>query len=465
MKTTRTRLVSVALAASLFLAACGGGSTGDNNEPAVNNPPTPTTGTVGLFLTDKPTDELESIFVTIEAAILIGADDVDGQQVLYQLGDGETAQEYDLLNLQNFNEPIIFGEVQAGVYTKLRLRIGSIRLIEPDGTERFPALPANGKIDLLEPNGIEVLPGRTLLVEVDMDADKSFLAVGAGNSGNWKFRPVVKAKFTDGNAGEFPDGLKLARIEGTASNIVASTTDGSGTFTLCATASPDSCVDVAAADPGTSIFGPDGAQALFGSLMDMDPVTVIGSYSVGDGILLNAVLLEIGGNAELVSGEVVSDPADGPFLLLKIDESNVTVHLQDGTLYFNQDGTLTADDVVLGADIDVEGVVDTDQMRAALVFVSAPQDEQISGAISVIEEGATDTFTLTTDSGDVTVTLVEGAYILLVDVTGSTVTMAEFADLYVGQIVDIFGTTTGETTFEANEVIVDVNASPPPPAP
>ena len=266
-----------------------------------------------------------------------------------------------------------------------RLRIGSIRLIEPDGTERFPALPANGKIDLLEPNGIEVLPGRTLLVEVDMDADKSFLAVGAGNSGNWKFRPVVKAKFTDGNAGEFPDGLKLARIEGTASNIVASTTDGSGTFTLCATASPDSCVDVAAADPGTSIFGPDGAQALFGSLMDMDPVTVIGSYSVGDGILLNAVLLEIGGNAELVSSEVVSDPADGPFLLLKIDESTVTVHLQDGTLYFNQDGTLTADDVVLGADIDVEGVVDTDQMRAALVFVSAPQDEQIIGFTYTID--------------------------------------------------------------------------------
>jgi hypothetical protein len=31
--------------------------------------------------------------------------------------------------------------------------------------------------------------------------------------------------------------------------------------------------------------------------------------------------------------------------------------------------------------------------------------------------------------------------------------------------VDIFGATTGETTFEASEVIVDVNASPPPPSP
>lgn len=459
MKISHTRLVSVALAASFFISACGGGSTTSDRPPAID-PPLSTTGTVGLLLTDKPTDQLKSIFVTIEKAILIGGDETDGQQVLYELGDGETADEYDLLNLENFNQPIIFGEVAAGTYTKLRLIIGSIRLIDLDDAEHWPALPANGKIDLLEPDGIAVLPGRTLMVEVDMEADKSFLAVGAGKSGNWRFRPVVKAKFWDGNSGEFPDGLKLARVEGMASSVDAA----AGTFTLCATDSMDNCIHVAT-DMSTSVFGPDGMPTDLGSLMDTDPVTVIGSYGMDGGVLLNAVLLEIGGNAELVSGEVVSDPAAGPFLLLESDDTTITVHLQDGTLYFDQDGALTAGDVVLGAHIDVEGVVDMDQMQGALVFVSAPDDEQISGTISVIEEGATDTFTVTTDMGDYNVTLVDGADILLVDVAASTVTMGAFTDLYVGQVVDIFGADVSvapDNLFDANEVIVDVNASPPP---
>jgi hypothetical protein len=51
-----------------------------------------------------------------------------------------------------------------------------------------------------------------------------------------------------------------------------------------------------------------------------------------------------------------------------------------------------------------------------------------------------------------------GADILLVDVAASEVTMGDFADLAVGQAVDMFGTMTD--CFDANEVIVDLNASP-----
>jgi hypothetical protein len=457
-------LVSVALAASLFLSACGGGSSSGSDDPAANNDPQPSTGTVFLILTDKPTDELSEINVDIEGAVLIGGDETDGQQVLYELGPGETPQTHNILDLQHFNTPIALAEVQPGIYTKLRLLISAIELVDLEGTI-LPnvALPANGKIDLLDPSGIEILPGRTLVIKVDIEADKSFMAVGAGKSGKWNFRPVVRAEFMDGDSGEFPGDLDLARVQGTASNI----NYDAGTFSLCSDAAPENCVDVAT-DTTTSIFGPEGTPVSFATLMDMEAATVIGTYSLDSGILLNAVLLEIGGNAQMISGEVVSLPDAGQFLMLTNPTDpleDIAVQLHEGTLYFNDLGQLGPEAVELGADLDVEGVVSADILNAALVFVTAPDEEQISGSISLIEEGATDTFTVTTDSGDVVVTLGSEAYILLVDVAASTVTMGGFADFYVGQIVDIFGATTGETTFEASEVIVDVNASPPPPSP
>jgi hypothetical protein len=461
MKISRINLLSVALAASLFLSACGGGSS-TNEEPAVN--PQPAMGTVVLLLTDKPTDDLSEINVALEGAILIGGEDVDGQQPLFELAPGEQPQTHNILDLQHFNTPIALAEVQPGVYTKLRLLISDIELVDLQGnTLPNVALPANGKIDLLDPSGIEILPGRTLIILVDVEADKSFMAVGAGNSGRYNFRPVIRAEFMPGDSDEFPADLDFARVMGSASNIDYD----ADTFTLCSVETPDNCVDVAT-DSTTSIFGPTGAEAMFDdTLMDMDLVTVIGTYSLDDGILLNAVLLEIGGNAEMVSGEVVSEPDEGQFLLLTDPdtEAEIAVQLQNKTLYFDELGQLGPEAVVLGADLDIEGVVDADLLRAALVFVSPPDDDQLSGSISAIAEDKS-SFTLTTDSGDVTVTLADGAYILLVNVTDSEVTMGTIDDLYVGQIVDVFGTdmsTATESLFEASEVIVDVNASPPPP--
>jgi hypothetical protein len=452
----------VALAASIFLSACGSGSS-TNEEPAANEPQS-TTGTVVLLLTDKPTDDLSEINVALEGAVLIGGDDADGQQVLYELGPDEQPQTHNILDLQHFNTPIALAEVQPGIYTKLRLLISDIELVDLEGnTLPNVSLPANGKIDLLDPSGIEILPGRTLILLVDLEADKSFMAVGAGRSGHYNFRPVVKAEFMPGDSDEFPADLDLARVMGTASNIDFD----ADTFTLCSVETPDNCVNVAT-DSITSIFGADGAAALFDdTLMDMDPVTVIGTYSLDGGILLNAVLLEIGGTAEMVSGKVVSEPDEGQFLLLTNPETDAetAVQLQDGTLFFDTLGQLGPEAVVLGADLDIEGAFDTDLLRAALVFVSPPADDQLSGSISAIAEDGTN-FTLTTDSSDFTVTLTEDAYILLVNVTDSEVTMGTFEDLYVSQVVDVFGTdisTETESLFEANEVIVDVNASPPPP--
>jgi hypothetical protein len=438
-----TNLTLLALACSLFLSSCGGGSSG-------NDMPESTTGTIALLFTDRPTDEFNAIKLNVVEAILIGG---NSQQVLFR-----GSEPIDLLDLTNYSEPIIFGEVEAGIYTKLRLVIDNLELVPKDkGPSQFPPLPANGKIDLLDPNGIEVLPGRTLLVEIDMEANKAIHIVGAGNSGRYQFRPVVKAKFIDGDAGNLP--LKLARLEGTASNV-----NDNGDFTLCDIETPDSCVGVST-DEATSIFDVEGLPTGYGTLVNGDSVVVIGSYTVNGDIVLNAVVLEIGGNAVQFRGSVVSAPADNRFLVLRSEGEEIVVELQQGTRFYDENGELDETAIVVGAEVEVEGLAppkadmaDPDLVRAALVFIQAEDDEQVSGSIIDPIDAAMRSFGLSTAGGDICVRVNGDADILLVDIAASEVTMGEFGDLAVGQVADLFGVMSD--CFDANEVIVDVNASP-----
>lgn len=439
---SRASMPMLALILAIFVASCGGSSGGNKSEM-------PTTGTVGLFFTDKPTDDFSAIRLNVVEAILIGGD--NSQQVLFQ-----GSEPIDLLDLTNFNEPIIFGEVNAGIYTKLRLRIDALELVPHDGSPSiFPALPANGKIDMLDPSGIEVLPGRTLIAEIDMDANKSIHIVNAGNSGRYNFRPVVKAKFTDGGMPH-----KLARVEGIVSEIPATP---SGSFLLCDIETPDSCIDVRTGT-ATSIFDDQGTPTGFDTLMVDDPVVVIGRYDVSGSILLNALVLEIGGNAEQVKGNVVSDLVDGKFLLLLNDNTNLEVEMQTGTRVFDSDGEVGPEAIVIGVDVDVEGVrpvnadpADADFIRAALVFIEAEDDEQLSGMIIEPLDAVARSFGLTPDAdSDTCVRVAADADILLVNTAASEVTMGPIDALAVGQSVDLFGTTAVDSCFDANEVIVEV---------
>lgn len=448
---SRSRLPILALAVSLFISACGGSSS-TSNEPG-NVAPAQTTGTIGLLFTDKPTDEFSAIKLNVVEAILISDD--DGHQILFQ-----GSKPIDLLNLTNFNEPIVFGEVNVGVYTKLRLRIDNLELVPNDGSASiFPALPANGKIDLLDPEGFEVLPGRTLLAEIDMDANKSIKITGTGNGRKYNFRPVVKANFMNGG---LPD--KLARLEGIVSEIYA---DPAGGFRLCDAAMPDNCIDVNTGT-GTSIFDNEGLATEFGTLMVNDPVVVIGRYVVDPDIALDTLILEIGGNAEQVSGNVVSMPVDQQFLMVINDNGDIVVELQDGTKYFDAAGEIGPGAIVVGADIEVEGVrpakadpADPDLIRAALIFVEAEDAAQLSGMIIEPLDAATRSFMLAPLEGnDTCVRVDDPADILLVDVAASAVTMGTIDSLAVGQSVDLFGLVAMDGCFEADEVIVEIVAAP-----
>ncbi|MDH3266950.1 MAG: DUF4382 domain-containing protein, partial [Gammaproteobacteria bacterium] len=426
------RAATLALAAAVFLAACGGGTSG--SAPVVETP-TATTGTFGLFITDKPSEDFAEINLDVTKAVLIGGDDM--QQVLFDIADGADPREIDLLDLTNFNEPIVFGEVAVGTYTKLRLYIDNLELVPHDTGDgpveviSIDKLPANGKIDLLDQDGFEVLPGATLLAEVDIDANKSIKVTGAGNSGQYKFRPVVKVQFSNDGGQD-----KLARFEG----FVSDPLDPAGSFSLCATETAENCVDIMTGI-NASFFDIDGAPTDFTGVALDSPVVVIGRYQVDPDIFLDAIVVEIGGTAVQVKGQAVSNPLDNKFLLLAEDESDLTVELQPNTKYFDADGEIGADAIVLGAAVEVEGVLaDPDILRAAFVFVEAEDDEQISGTINSDITDRTFELLLSDASTTVNVTVLDDADILLVDEGASEVTIGDITSLANGQSVELFGT-------------------------
>jgi len=448
------RLACLTLVAALFLSACGSSSSSD----PVDATPVATTGMVGILFTDAPTDDYDEINLNVVKAILIGDD--EKQEIVF-----EGSEPVNLLDLENFSEPIVFGEVQAGTYTKLRLIVDELELVPVGGGDSiYPNLPGNGKIDLLQADGFSVLPGRTLLIEIDMDANKSIKITNTGNSGKVNFRPVVKVKIVDGG-----DPHKLARLEGSVSDNPG---DPANTFVLCDIDSPDYCVTVVT-DASTSFFDAEGLGTDFSGVTGGAMAVVIGRYETEPEIVLNAIVVELGGNAEQVQGQVVSDPVEGKFLLLADDGSNLVIELQPGTKYFDADGEIGADAVVVGVDIEVEGVKpakadpdDPDLMRAALIFLEAADDQQVSGTIiePIVEptDDALGNFGLTlTEGGDICVDVSTDADILLVNEAESVITMGMFADLAVDQSVDVFGTMPETGCFVANEVIVEVVVETP----
>lgn len=507
------RNLSAFLATAIVAVACSGGGDSPPADPGPAQPPVAAKGTVGLLLTDAPSDELSAIYLDVVEATLIGD---GGQQTIFS-----GTKRINLLDLDKFDQPIIFGEVDAGTYTKIRLRIDNIELVrESDGESFFPKLPANGKIDLLDSGGFDVLPGRTLLAEIDMDAKKSIHIVGTG-SGEYLVRPVVRVRIMDGG---LPD--KLVRLEGVVAEIFE---DTAGSFLLCDADEGDSCVVVNLTEDG-SVFDAEGLPTDFDALMVDDAVVAIGRFrhendedgdsdsdvdsdsdsdsdhdsdgdsdgesdsdadsdsdsdsdlngesdsdsdSDSDGdrvpvhLELDAIVIEIGGNATQVRGVAAGVPDDtGKFELTVSDEESVVVQIQDGTKILPADDDGGSADIVIGATLAVEGVVvepdmegDPETLRAALILVDdSTADDQIEGVIAEPLDPDARSFNLSTDGGDRCVNLAEEASILFVThgEDGTESMEGEFTDLEAGQSASVSGEEATDGCFLGNEVVVDL---------
>ena len=445
----RTSLAFALIAFAVTFAACGGGSSNDSSP----SEPVPSTGTVALLLTDLPTDDVKEISFDVVEATLIGD---EGQQSIYT---GNTR--VNLLDLENFSQPIAFSEVRAGTYTKLRLQIENFRIVDNDDVVHEPRPPANGRIDLLQPGGIEVVPGRLLVAQVDMDANKSIQLVQTGN-GKYRLRPVVRVQFR-------LDGLpnELVRIEERIESVAES---DPGSFVLCSLDNPDVCLDATLAE-GACVFDEDG---IFidpiddNTLTADDMVVVIGTYRDGDGDGnpdLDAIIVEKG-PAEQVKGIVTEVPdAEGLFLLIDRGGVQITVELQAGcTKIFGANGEMLAPDALqVGQGVEVEGVTSGDPaaLRAALIVLDADDElQQLSGTIAEpIEEPG---FVLATAGGDICVELAEDGIITLIMDGGGEMMEGSFTDIQAGRDADAYGTLSTEGVegcFQASEVVVTVPTS------
>ena len=309
------RLSIFLIITSFAITSCGGS---DSAPPA--------TGKVAVMITDGPTEDFEQILITLDRMLLLGGD--GGHQVLYE---GEPIT-FDLLDMRDRADFAFASEVLADDYSKIRLEVSEIQLVDTNGTESQPVtlvhLPANGKIDLNPQGPFSVLPGQTTIVELDMDANRSFQVVLTGNGG-YRLRPVI---FVNVYPGDFSLRSKFVRVFGTVDSVTAPGPDQHALVCSLSfvpqlgvpvTGDPEDCVRIFA-NEFTKIFDQNGLAINFANIAPPNepPAQLTGiGYVSRDGadVLfdLDAFVMEIGPRAsatdpvwETLRGLVVSAQTD-----------------------------------------------------------------------------------------------------------------------------------------------------------
>jgi hypothetical protein len=336
-----------------------------------------------------------------------------------------------------------------------------------------PHLPGNGKLDLNPRGEFRVVPGETLAVQLDVDANKSIHIVETGN-GKYQFRPVV---FVDIITDAFKE--RFVKLHG----VIHDVDDTDREFKLCRTTiavcdSDDEdddttlgCVEVDATDK-TSIFDGSGKPMSFGALDEGEEATVFGRLTRDDDdddddgdsddaelddLTLVASLIELGPDGAFLklSGHATSvsvTATGGGNRMFQFDvdaghgivvPATLTVVLQQGTLIIDRHGnTLTDTDIKPGTAMTVRGVLDVANgaLYASLVMIDTTANEQLSGTIGAIPDGACGLKVMTAQ-GDRSVHVGTGSEIFLIE-DGSSKQIG-VGDLAVGQSVDVYGAVVG----------------------
>jgi hypothetical protein len=244
---------------TLAIAGCGGSDSGP-----------PATGKVAVLFTDGPSQDFEQILITLDRMLLLGGHGGHGgHQVLYE-GDPIT---FDLLDLRDRADFAFASDVLADDYSKIRLEVSDIQLVDLNGSETTPVslvdLPANGKIDLNPQGPFTVLPGQTMVVEIDIDANRSFHPVEQGN-GDYRLRPVI---FVNVYPDDFLLRSRFVRVFGEVEMVTAPGPDQHALVCNLSfvsqvgtpvTGDPQDCVRIFAND--TSIFDENGMTVAFSQI-------------------------------------------------------------------------------------------------------------------------------------------------------------------------------------------------------
>jgi len=478
----------------LFLAACGGEN--DSSSSSGNNSGV---GSVGLLLTDGPTNDFDAVFITIVKAELLSE---SWSVTIFQ---GE-----ETVNLLDYrNDARIFSlnpSVPAGTYEKIRLTLSDIELVKCEDAAVIqpidvdtctntinpgeqPKLKGNNKLDLNPQGDFVVHSGDTLMVEIDIDAEKSIHIVETGN-GKYVFRPVVFVNIlSDGASG------KLVRIHGVIKNLdrVA------GEFEICSNEinllpSADviddeiTCVDVQFNDD-TAIFGPNCTFCTPEDLFNDDQATVIGqlrrddddgedheadgdeNHHDLDGVFIEALVIEIGpdGIDNTLDGIALTTVDDRFLFDMSIDPgqgytegSQLTVQILPETNIVQTEGSIIPITAIkAGVPLSVKGDIQLSDtapavLLAKLIVVDTKAGivRKESGTISLIPDNICGFYLNTgTETVDLSVRADnKSTKVLRVYEKGSDFILVE--DLKKGDSVNVYGQDDDQGCFAADLIVV-----------
>ena len=359
MHSVRQLLSSIFLVALYaLLSGCGGGGGGGGSGSGSASPQG--SGSVALLLTDAPADNFDEININVRKAELLSD---SGRVTIFQ-----GSRNFNLLDLTDARMFALRDNVPAGTYSKIRLTLGSMQLVDYRGNDDpaddlvvYPKLPGNGKLDLNPQGKFTVVPGGTLVLQLDMDAKKSIHIVQKGNKQEYQFRPVV---FIDIVTDAFHD--RYVKLHGVVQNINAADSE----FDLCDTNIPvriddnseaagnRGCIEVEVAG-GTSLFDVNGRPAAFDDLATGGEATVFGrlqrdrddgdrDHEMEDRVL-GAALIELGpeGAFQQLKGTALSEVDARNRFTLDVDPGQglttplqLTVRVQEGTRLVNRHGDL-----------------------------------------------------------------------------------------------------------------------------
>jgi len=469
--------------ALLLLAACGGGAGGGADLGGVNNPAAKT-GTVTIGVGDGLIHEYDQVVMEIAEIRFLS----DGGQDILVLDEPATI---DFLALQNFSEVLLRREVVTGTYSKIRLILNRLTLVKlnPDGSVASEDdVPLNGlqKVDINPRGSFTVRGGQELLIEIEIDLDKSIHVVGAGNSGRIQFRPVIFASIEPADAFD-----KLFRLQGRVDSI---NTTG-GTFRVCdirrafmdginRPEPKDVCI-VVDPDSDTPFFDME-ANPVAGGFDDLavnDPVVVYGKFDAfaSEDRLVPAVVA-IGAAFDrpmgVASAEYRPDTADFDLGVATefcaIDPAPYRIVVAPGAPAFIE--TATGADAVDLATLpllclrtEVEGYADTVAdpfLRAFIVLLGEPVAGRLElvGTLTeiVVPPGNDNDYELDLAGSDETEVVEVSDSTRLVKITfgagGQVVSTEELTDVPVGEEVTVFGLrrTDGSDIVDATFILQEV---------
>ena len=444
---------------AVLLSACGGGG-GGSSAPATTPTTPPATGSLTVLLGDGPVADYDGFLLHIDRVVLLGDDGQD--DVVLK----DTPSVVDLLELRNITELLIDEEVVAGTYSKIRLEVSRIEAItrDDDGNVLESVdvdVPANGKIDLNPQGDFEIAEGDDLVVEVDIDLERSVRVHETGN-GLLKFRPVVFVRILDALERQ-----RLIRLFGQIDNIAD---DG---FDLCridrlsdrVDEPVDRCVPVEIADD-VRVFDAAGMPIDFADLANGDMVTVFGRVRFGtesETVIAHVIASGEAGAFAHIGGVVTSPLTDGAFEVSResreTDElRSRTVELVDRALILDDDGQPTPDTAIVeGAEVEVFGVdVDGGNFVGIIVWIdSEDEPEVVSGQVVSINL-ADSTLTLENDDGRQCVAFDDDTTFLQVVEDDETAEVMELSveDLADGLTAEAFGE-PGEECLAADEIVFE----------